>query len=446
MHRSTIALLALAACLGSPPARAGDAFVTVSSAGFRLEGRPYHFVGANLWYAMNLGAPGPGGDRKRLRRELDRLKALGVDNLRVVGLSEGPDGSPWRMAPAAQNDPGVLDEDLMRGLDFALVEMGKRGQKAVIVLNNFWPWSGGMAQYLAWDGRGPIPYPPPAAGGDWAVYQKFTAAFYSDPAAMAASRRAIAALVGRRNTVNGRHYADDPAIMSWELANEPRGDAQANAFNDWIDATARFVKSLDRRHLVTTGCEGDTARPVENGLDFARNHSSSAVDYATIHVWPQNWEWYDPARSTSTYPAALERARAYLRSHFDRARALGKPLVVEEFGLARDGGTYDPAARTTARDGFFSALFEEAYRSAAAGGPVAGVAFWAWAGEGRAPRPGAAWKAGDPWIGDPPHEFQGWYSVYDKDAGTAAVIARWARAFTALDHFRKSPATHSVRP
>ncbi|MFI5362546.1 MAG: mannanase, partial [Elusimicrobiota bacterium] len=83
--------------------------------------------------------------------------------------------------------------------------------------------------------------------------------------------------------------------------------------------------------------------------------------------------------------------------------------------------------------GFFSALFEEVYRSAAAGGPAAGASCWAWAGEGRAPRPGAPWKAGDPWIGDPPHEFQGWYGVYDKDAGTAAVIARWARAFAALD-------------
>jgi mannan endo-1,4-beta-mannosidase len=148
--------------------------------------------------------------------------------------------------------------------------------------------------------------------------------------------------------------------------------------------------------------------------------------------WAQNWGWYDPARGTQTYAAALEDMRAYLRSHADRARALGKPLVIEEFGLARDSGTYDPAAGTSVRDDYYSAVFAEAYRLAAAGAPVAGVDFWAWAGEGRAPRPGAPWKAGDAWIGDPPHEYQGWYSVYDADVRTAAVIARWARRFSMI--------------
>jgi mannan endo-1,4-beta-mannosidase len=426
------ALLALAAWTCAVPAEAGDGFVSASSAGFVLDGRPYHYIGTNFWYAMNLGVAGPGGDRKRLVRELDRLKALGVDNLRIVGLSEGPDGSPWRMAPAAQKKPGVVDEDLLRGLDFALAEMDKRGQKAVVVLNNFWPWSGGMAQYLAWDKRGPIPYPPPEPGGSWDRYQKFTAGFYTDPAATGWSRRAIRALVGRRNTVTKRLYAQDPAIMAWELANEPRGMDQVEAMNAWIDATSRLIKSLDPRHLVTTGSEGDTPFPAANGMDFARNHAPTGIDYATIHIWAQNWDWYDPARSTQTYAGALEKMRAYMRSHAERARAMGKPLVVEEFGLARDSGTYDLAAGTSVRDDYYSAMFEEAYRLAAAGEPVAGVNFWAWAGEGRAPHPGAPWKAGDSWIGDPPHELQGWYSVYDVDVRTAAVIERWARKFAAI--------------
>ena len=32
-------------------------------------------------------------------------------------------------------------------------------------------------------------------------------------------------------------------------------DAQS-AFQDWIDSTAEFMKSLDPNHLVTVGCEG----------------------------------------------------------------------------------------------------------------------------------------------------------------------------------------------
>ena len=41
------------------------------------------------------------------------------------------------------------------------------------------------------------------------------------------------------------------------------------------------------------------------------------------------------------------------------------------------------------------------------------------------PRPGEFWKPGDPFIGDPPHEKQGWYSVYDKDS-TVSLIKGWS--------------------
>ena len=37
-----------------------------------------------------------------------------------------------------------------------------------------------------------------------------------------AFRFAVEQLVKRRNSVNGRPYREDPTIMSWQLANEPR--------------------------------------------------------------------------------------------------------------------------------------------------------------------------------------------------------------------------------
>ena len=41
-----------------------------------------------MWYAAYLGGKGPAGDRARLRRELDRLAALGITNIRLLGSSE----------------------------------------------------------------------------------------------------------------------------------------------------------------------------------------------------------------------------------------------------------------------------------------------------------------------------------------------------------------------
>jgi endo-1,4-beta-mannosidase len=282
-----------------------------------------------------------------------------------------------------------------------------------------------MAQYLNWNEAGDIPYPPPQPGGDWTEYQAYTAGFFSNQNAIDDYKSHIDYLINRINPYTGLVYKDDPTIMTWELANEPRGMTNANNFNLWIDNAAAFIKALDTNHLVTTGCEGDTPWPSWNGLDFVSNHNGPNIDYATIHIWPQNWGWYDPA-VPGTYSFAENEARTYFNEQIAKAASLNnpKPAVLEEFGLARDGGSYDPITATIQRDLFFTAMYEEVYDSANSGGPAAGTNFWAWSGEGRPLEPyGSDWSPGDPWTGDPPHEVQGWYSVYDADSTTLAVIS-----------------------
>ncbi|MBI3544309.1 MAG: cellulase family glycosylhydrolase [Deltaproteobacteria bacterium] len=418
------ATLALAALPGHSHARLAG-FVKVNGTRFEVDGKRYAFVGTNFWYGMNLGVEGRLGDRPRLLRELDRLKALGVTNLRVLAGSEGPDSEPWRIVPSLQQGPRVYSAALLRGLDFLISEMGKRGMRAVVCLNNFWPWSGGMAQYVAWHGGGSIPYPPPAANGSWSTYQEYTQRFYSNEAAMRDARVHARAIVTR--------FANEPTIMAWELANEPRGVKNVEAFNAWLDGMAAYIKSLDPNHLVTTGSEGETPSPAGAGMDFVRNHSSKHVDYATAHIWAQNWEWYDPADSQKTYATAVQKMKAYLHDHAEKARQLGKPLVIEEFGIGRDGGSFDANAPTTVRDRYYAEVFGEVLAVARApGSAVSGVNFWAWAGEARPRKPGAIWKRGMPFIGDPPHEQQGWYSVYAHDFSTTKVIAEFAERMSRL--------------
>ena len=112
---------------------------------------------------------------------------------------------------------------------------------------------------------------------------------------------------------------------------------------------------------------------------------------------------------------------------------LNKPLVLEEFGLARDNGSYDPCSTTTYRDLFYYAMFGEVYSSVVDGNAAVGANFWAWAGEGRPLVPyGSLWSPGNPWIGDPPHENQGWYSVYDTDTSTLNIISAYCADMYAL--------------
>lgn len=390
---------------GSPRvAGAEGRFVKAAGGKFVLAGVPYRFVGANFWQGMNLGVDGPGGDRARLLRELDRLRELGVANLRVMASSEGPNTEPYRLVPALMVSPGVYDEKVLNGLDFLLAEMGKRGLRAVMVLNNFWQWSGGMAQYVSWREKTPIPYP-----GDYERFINYSAKFYSYPECQKWFRDHIAMIVGRTNPYTGLKYRDDPAVFSWELGNEPRRYPSS-----WIGETAAYIKSLDRNHMVTTGSEG--APPGEPTQDFVATHNAPAIDYITIHIWPQNWDWFDP-KNPSTYKSAEEKAVAYFRKLDREAISLGKPLVLEEFGLARDWeplhDNFNPRSPTTCKDLFYTAMYRQVMASMAAGGAAAGDNFWAWAGEAR---PGAAW------VGDPPHETPGWYSVYDSDRSTLAII------------------------
>jgi mannan endo-1,4-beta-mannosidase len=397
-----------------PGAPAAAAFVTVKDGRFMLAGKPYYFVGANFWQGMNLGVDGPSGDRARLVRELDRMRDLGLSNLRVMASSEGPNSEPYRMVPALMTSPGEYDGSVLDGLDFLLAEMGKRGMRAVMVLNNFWQWSGGMAQYVSWHEKTPIPYP-----GDYEKFIDYSARFYNYRECQDWYRDHIAMLVGRTNPYTGLKYRDDPAVFSWELGNEPRRYPQS-----WIDDTSVYIKSLDPNHMVTTGSEG--APPGEPTQDFVRTHSAPGIDYVTIHIWPQNWGWYDPKRP-ATYKTAEPLAISYFVKHARDAAAMGKPLVLEEFGLAREWlpkrNNLDPASPTTNKDFYYAILYKLVLDSIVSGGPAAGDNFWAWAGEAR---PGMSW------VGDPPHEPAGWYSVYDTDASTSAIISDHAHRVAAF--------------
>jgi mannan endo-1,4-beta-mannosidase len=144
------ATLGAASALPSRPLT--NSFVRRTGTNFVRDGAAYRIAGTNMWYAAYLGADAPVGNRDRLKRELDRLVGLGINNVRILGSSEH---SPLKnsVRPAFRNR-NRFNETLMRGLDHALAEMGRRGLTAVIYLTNFWEWSGGMMTYLYWTNGG----------------------------------------------------------------------------------------------------------------------------------------------------------------------------------------------------------------------------------------------------------------------------------------------------
>ncbi len=413
-------------------------FVSVDGLHFRRDGKPYRYAGANLWYGAWLGADTAYGNRARLARELDRLQALGIRNLRIIGSAEE---SPLKnsITPGFRGPGNTYNEDLLKGLDWTLAEMAKRDMTAVIYLANFWEWSGGMMTYLSWVNGGKfINMNDPAH--PWPEFPDWNAAFYANAQAQALLRDYIKAVVTRTNTVTGKPYADDATIMAWQLANEPRpGGSDKVAlpnlpnFYRWIDQTARYIKSLDGRHLVTTGSEGlkGSLEREEVVLDA---HRSPAIDYMTTHIWPNNWTWMDAGDLAGTYAGGEAKVADYIAAHVRLAKQLGKPLVIEEFGYPRDGKTaYAPSDTTVFKDRFYRQIYAAVEADVAAGGPLAGSNFWAWNGEARTPHADFRFVRNDlGYMGDPPHEPQGWYGVFDSDAGTQAVIKTHAEALAAV--------------
>jgi mannan endo-1,4-beta-mannosidase len=411
--------------------RRENPFVRVEGQRFVLNGKPYRYAGTNLWYGAYLGSAGALGHRDRLKRELDALKAVGIDNLRILGSGEL---SPLKnsLKPAFRGREAPYNEELLAGLDFCLAEMAARGMKAVIYLNNFWEWSGGMATYLYWTNGGQyMDLGDPAH--PWPQFADFSAQFYASPKAVALYLEYVDAIVRRTNSVTGKPYRNDPTIMSWQIANEPRPGGTASkapfeAFYAFLARTADFIKARDRNHLVSTGNEG-LKGCLESEACVLRAHKPKSIDYLTFHLWPLNWSWIDAANLAASYAACEAKARDYIASHIKMAASLGKPAVLEEFGFVRDGGLYDLSAPTTWRDRFYAMVFSMVEESQRRHGPFAGTNFWAWGGQGRALHPDYKMRSGDTaYVGDPPQEPQGVNSVFDSDASTLAIIRAHAAA------------------
>ena len=111
-------------------------FFTTKGTQLSIKGNPYYVVGTNMWYGGYLGSTGKVGDRTRLVKELDNLKALGINNIRVLAVSEAAEHNS-AVRPATTTAFGQHDEELLAGLDFFMAEIAKRDISAVIYLNNF---------------------------------------------------------------------------------------------------------------------------------------------------------------------------------------------------------------------------------------------------------------------------------------------------------------------
>ena len=391
-------------------------FVTVKDGRFVRNGKPYTYIGTNFWYGPILASDGRGGDIQRLRWELDALKELGIDNLRVLVGGDGADGVFSRIEPTLQTAPGVYNDTLLVGLDRFLVELGKRDMQAVLYVNNSWEWSGGYGQYLEWaTGEKALI---PLIDGYWPFMQQMRK-FQTSAESQELYFNHLRNIVSRTNSLTGKPYKEDPAIFSWQLGNEPRcfsDDPDVRAgFIGWMTEAARIVKEIDPNHMVSTGNEGLFGSEQDPEL-LRQVNLIPGIDYMTIHIWPYNWGWVQPESLMEDMEGAISKTHDYLQLHKELGQELGMPVVAEEFGFPRDGFKADMTATTRARDVYYTYVFSQV------GTLLDGANFWGWSGY--AVPLHEQWETGDPYTGDPAQEAQGLNGVYLTDT-TVDIISEF---------------------
>ncbi|CAI0436084.1 unnamed protein product [Linum tenue] len=353
-----------------------DGFVKTNGAQFTLDGAPFYANGFNAYWLMYVAADPSPSERQKVSTLFQEARGHGLAIARTWAFNDGTQDR------ALQISPGLYSEQTFQALDLVVSEAKKNGIKLILSLVNNYEHYGGKKQYANW-GRSQGQ----SISSDDDFFTNST-------------------VLTRRNTITGVDYKDEPAIMAWELMNEPRctSDPSGRAIQEWITEMAAYLKSIDGNHLLEVGLEGfygqsESQKQQDNpnfqvGTDFIANNQIPEIDFATVHSYPDQWLPSSDDRSQQDF------LTHWLQVHIqDSQNVLRKPVLFAEFGKSLR------TAPVEQRDRLFDTVYTAIYSSARAGGAAAGGMFWQLFTEGM-------------------HNFgDGYEVVLSENGSTAGIIA-----------------------
>lgn len=187
-------------------------------------------------------------------------------------------------------------------------------------------------------------------------------------------------------------YANEPGIIAWELANDARcsstlpssGHCNTNTVTRWHAETAKFIRSIDPNHLITSGAHGffcpscpklfsqhspalrstrardgmttrglwtapseakrqtgDDASAYNGafGVDIQDILNAPNIDFGTFQMFPDQFNYgitgtvTDVQAPSSNFNNTLNDTVGWIRAQIDSVHTTGKPVVLSAFGL-----------------------------------------------------------------------------------------------------------------
>ncbi|KAJ7282395.1 glycoside hydrolase [Mycena rebaudengoi] len=297
-------------------------FVKTSGTRFTVNGSKYTVVGSNGYWL-----PLTGYSKTDVDKAFADIAASGATTVRQVtffsflkrsGFNEVTNANGVYFQLWNGKTPTVnTGANGLGALDIAIASAKAHGLRLIVALTNNWSDFGGMDVYTA------------QILGSGQSHDLF----YTNPTVVAAFKAYVRTVVTR--------YVNEPGIMAWELANEPRckgsntgssATCTPATITAWASNLSAFIKSIDSNHLVGIGDEGFYNQPGSadypyqggEGIDFAANLKISTIDFGTVHAYPLSWGEGAAPESWGV---------KWITDHAASQNATNKPVILEEFGL-----------------------------------------------------------------------------------------------------------------
>lgn len=260
-----------------------DTFVIRSGSSLLLDGHPFRFSGANIYWLGLQELTSDYPSHFEVDDALGTASFMGATVVRshTLGISVG-------CAKCIEPSLHQWNDTAFNAIDYAIKSAHDHNIRLIIPLVDNWHYyHGGKHNFTDWEGD--------SNEDD----------FYSNGTVIQDFKNYISHILNHVSKYTGVALEDDPTILAWETGNE------LSAPSSWVRTITTYIKGRDHHHLVMDGNQPDELL--------------SDLNIQTVDLYTAHYDSYPPTIST-------------LRMQINQVTNVQKVFVVGEYDWNTDKG------------------------------------------------------------------------------------------------------------